>query len=116
MNGVVDNHVIYRIVLELEDVKAEKTTDQFHELIFDDAFGVTWSPHENVLEALIKQKVPDLQKKTIHKTDAKIRQILLLDGIVEGFVERYGCSYTFELPSKTSSNIAMNSTGSFTRS
>lgn len=101
MKSETDSHIIYRAILKLESSKAERTVKQLDKMTLGDSFSVSWFPHETVLEALIKQKVSDLQANTIDEVDAKMMQILSLDGIVEGFMERYDCSCTFKLPSET---------------
>jgi hypothetical protein len=105
MNSSNNDYVIYRIVLELEDSKGKQVADQLQEIDFDDAFSVSWFPQGNIREILVRQKLLNPREKTADRIDKRMKHILLIDGIVKGFVERYTCSNAFKLTSNSRATL-----------
>jgi hypothetical protein len=92
---------VYRVVVKLEDEGAcEKAGDRVSELEVPDGFVISWFPRGNVLEVLVKWKIPDaarFKKEALEDADNRLKAMFSFDGIVEGFIECYRLESTMEL-------------------
>jgi hypothetical protein len=62
---------------------------------------VSWWPHENILEALIMANASELGKSEEQLDETqRLRVFFSLDGMVEGFIERYRLESTMRLSAR----------------
>lgn len=100
--ALVDEHyVIYRVVVKLEDEGTyEKVAGHLSEVEAPDAFVVSWFPREDVLEVLVKWKIPDTtrsKKEALEDADSCLKGMFSLDCTVEVLIECYWLESTTNL-------------------
>lgn len=99
---LIDEHyVVYRVVVNLEDQGTyNKVMRRVSAVEALDGFMVSWFPREDVLEVLVKWKIPDTAKsknEALQDADSWLRGMFSLDGTVEALLECYWIDSTTNL-------------------